>query len=311
VKNALEATMKQVVPSPLKEGAKSLLRGWGIVTSGSRQLPDFLLIGTKRGGTTSMFNYLLQHPLVAPMFPASQLKSPHYFDINYGKGLAWYRSHFPTSAYRARLQRRHGRPPVAGEASPYYLFHPLAAERVHATLPEVKLIVLLRDPVDRAFSHYRERVNAGTETLGFEEALEREPERLAGEVERILADPAYYGHAHDFCSYLARGRYLEQLRPWMERFGRERFLVLRSEDFYADVAGTYGRVLEFLSLPPFEPDSRRRHAVVAVRTPALAQATRERLAEYYAPHNRALEEYLGMDLGWTAPPTRRAANARP
>jgi hypothetical protein len=247
-----------------------------------------------------MFNYLLQHPLVAPMFPAQNLKSPHYFDINYGKGLAWYRSHFPTAAYRARLQRRHGRPPVAGEASPYYLFHPLAAERVHSALPDVRLIVLLRDPVDRAFSHYRERVNAGTETLGFEEAVEREPERLAGEVERIVADPAYYSHAHDFCSYLARGRYLEQLRPWMERFGRERCLVLRSEDFYANVAGTYGRVLEFLGLPPFDPDSRHRHAVVAVPTPPLAQVTRERLAEYYAPHNRALEEYLGMDFGWKA-----------
>jgi len=255
-----------------------------------------------------MFNYLLQHPLVAPMFPSFQnIKSPHYFDINYGKGLAWYRSHFSTRVYRAAAQWRHGRAPVAGEASPYYLFHPSAAERVHDILPAAKLVVLLRDPVDRAFSHYWERINAGTETLGFEQALEAEPERLAGEVERILADPGYYSVAHDYYSYLARGRYLEQLRPWIERFGRDSCLILRSEDFYANVGDTYGRVLGFLGLPPFHLTHMRRYSVVPMRPPALDPATRERLAEYYAPHNRALEAYLGMDLGWKSLPRQTAA----
>jgi hypothetical protein len=299
----VEQIAKKVVPVPVKEGAKRALRGLAVGTSPVRQLPDFLIIGTKRGGTTSLWRYLLQHPLIAPMFPATQnIKSPHFFDLNHGKGVAWYRSHFPSAAYRGRVQRRLGRPPVAGEASPYYLFHPLAARRAAEVVPGAKLIVLLRNPVDRAWSHYWERVNAGTETLSFEEAIESEPSRLAGEAERILADPSYNSAAHDHFSYLARGRYLEQLEPWLQRFPAERVCILRSEDFYANPSRTYQRALDFLGLPPAELDASSRYSVVPTsvrRVERMNEATRRRLVDFYAPHNRRLEAALGMDFGWS------------
>ncbi len=300
--NSLQTVAKNLAPTPAREGAKRALRAFAVGTSPLRQLPDFLIIGTKRGGTTSMFNYLLRHPLVTPMFPSAQnLKSAHYFDLHYGNGTAWYRSHFATAAYRARLRRRYGQPPVAGEASPYYLFHPHAPQRVQALLPQVKLIVLLRNPVDRAWSHYWERVSNGVEPLGFEEALHREDERLAGEVERMLADPLYNSPAHDYYSYLARGRYLEQLERWLQCFPREQFCILRSEDFYADPAKVYRQVLDFLELPPIDLGDWRRYSLVPSgvrRSERMSPATRRWLWELYADANRRLEAALGMRFGW-------------
>jgi hypothetical protein len=219
VPNRLRAVKKRI-PKPLKRAARSTLRTYGVRTSGQRDVPDFLIIGTKRGGTTSVWNWLVRHPHVAPMFPAAQqIKSPHYFDINFGRGLDWYRSHFPTRSSLAKTAQRTGFRPLTGEASPYYLFHPLVAERVAEVMPKAKLIVTLRNPADRAYSNYWERRGSDAEDLPtFEAALAAEEERLAGEVEKIKADPRYYSHHHDNHSYLARGRYLEQLQPWFERF---------------------------------------------------------------------------------------------
>src|SRR5262249_27856015 len=149
---------------------------------------DFVIIGTQRGGTTSLYRYLIDHPDVAG---AMLTKEVHYFDTNLRRGPGWYRAFFPTKAARDRHRRRTGRELVAGEASPYYLFHPLVPDRAHELLPDAKLVVMLRDPVERAFSHHGHEVELGYEQLGFAEALDREPERLAGELERMRADPAY------------------------------------------------------------------------------------------------------------------------
>ena len=138
----------QRVPKPVRRGLKTVIRAVYVMpTSPLRLLPDFLILGAQRCGTTSLYNYLAQHPSVGPLVLE---KGAHYFSTNYDKSLAWYRSHFPMK-WRAAAERRHGRPFVTGEGSPYYLFHPLAAQRVAKTLPHVKLLVMLRDPVERAY----------------------------------------------------------------------------------------------------------------------------------------------------------------
>ena len=106
-------------------------------------------------------------------------------------GLRWYRSHFPLEAGGRHIARPGLRPAIAGEASPYYLFHPLAAERLARDFPAIRIIVNLRDPVERAYSHYKEATYHGRETLSFEAALDAEDERLRGEAERIVAEPGY------------------------------------------------------------------------------------------------------------------------
>ena len=270
--------------SPVRRAAKAVLRGYGVATSGLRRGPDFLIIGAKRGGTTSMYNYLAGHPSVAPLFPAPQrIKGVHYFDTNFHRGRAWYRSHFPIGGRGTT---------VVGEGSPYYLGHPHAATRAAEAVPDAKLILLLRHPVDRAYSHYRERVRNRAETLSFEEAIDREPERLASEVERMRADPAYVSWEHEHHGYLAQSRYDELLPAWLDRFPRERFLILRSEDLYRDPADVYERALAFLGLPPHVPGSFPPFNLHP-KDP-MADATRRRLLERLEPTAPRVEELLDM-----------------
>src|SRR5439155_7010676 len=143
------------------------------------------------------------------------------FDLNYHRGIDWYRSRFPTEGYRRRVRRRRGVGQVVGEASPDYLFHPHVPARVASALPAVKLIVLLRNPVDRAFSHYWHQAKRGFEDLSFQEAVAQEPSRLNGELERVISDERYVSFERHHHSYLARGRYAEQLEVWFDLFPRQ------------------------------------------------------------------------------------------
>lgn len=278
-----------------KSFAKAGLRGYGRLTAPFREIPDFVIIGAKRGGTTSLYRYLSEHPCVVPNFPRRlNVKGPHFFDTNYHRGLLWYRSHFASRLHRRRLERYLTDRAVVGESSPYYLFHPHAPLRAAETIPDAKLIVLLRNPVDRAYSHYRERVRHGAETLTFEEAIEREPERLAGEVERMFENERYTSFAHEHLSYLSQSRYLEPIRRWLQRYPHDRILVLLSEDLYRDPPATYARTLDFLGLRPYEP-----RAFVAYNfhpSSPMNPGTRQLLLQHFRAHNSQLAEYLGMDL---------------
>ena len=253
----------------------------------SRLLPSFIVFGSQRCGTTSLYHYLTQHPCIA----ASLRKEVHFFDHHYTKGESWYRAHFPTVAEQKSAQHL-----ITGEASPYYIFHPLVASRVAAMLPDVKLIALLRNPIDRAHSHYYHERKKGAEPLSFAEAIEREPERLRGEREKIIADPNYYGFSHHHHSYLTRGIYVDQLKVWMEHFRREQFLIIKSEDFYSDPGTTTQRIFEFLDLPPQPAQDYRNYNSNSYKK--MDGAMRSELIEFYQPHNARLAEYLGMSFDW-------------
>lgn len=264
-----------------RAGGRSVDRAYRRVTAARRPLPDYLIIGAQRAGTASLHDFLSAHPSVAP--PSK--KEVHYFSLNATRSLDWYRSHFPSGAR------------VTGEASPYYLFHPRVPGQVARVLPEVKIIVLLRNPIDRAHSHYTHERVFGREPLEFEEALAREPERLAGEEERLISDPAYNSFEHQRYSYLARGAYAEQLRRWLGHFPPERLFLVSSEEFRADPADTVLAVERFLGLEPYVPeDLARRH--VNTYQP-MGEDLRERLRRHFAPSNAALFELIGRDLNWS------------
>src|SRR5437588_3272367 len=221
---------------------EKLYRG---ITSSLRVLPDFLIIGTQRGGTTALYHYLKTHPCIVATTPSDT----HFFDKKYSKGLRWYQAHFPTLWEKAYAQQVRKRPLVTGEASSSYLFYPLAPKRVAESLPYVKLIVLLRNPVDRAYSQYYHAVEHSYGTLSFEEAVRDEEERIAKERARVLEDGRYDSYAFRHLSYLSRGIYIDQLQVWMSLFPREQFLILKSEDLYADPATACKQVLTFLNIP--------------------------------------------------------------
>jgi hypothetical protein len=282
------------VPDGLKQIVKTGIRACTVRTSGLRMLPDYLIIGAQRAGTTSLYLYLTHHPCVAPVVIG---KGVHYFDVDFDKGPRWYRGHFPVAARRYLSKVGRDMPLITGEGSPYYLFHPLVPGRVADLLPEVRLVVLLRDPVGRAYSHYQHFVRRGIETLPtFEQALQAEPERLEGEVEKLDRDPLYPAYNYQHFSYVARGMYADQLQRWSSFFPRDRMLILQSESFFADPAAAYARVLDFLDLPP-RPLAN--HEVFNAGTyDGLAPATLRRLRGLFAEPNRRLYEFLGQDYGW-------------
>jgi hypothetical protein len=198
--------------------------------------------------------------------------------------------------YKAYTAVKSGQKPITGEATPYYMFHPLAPKRISDLVPQAKFIALLRNPVDRAYSHYQHVVRKGIETLSFEEAIEAEPERLRGEREKMIADERYRGLKYGFHSYLARGIYVDQLRVWFDLFPREQLLILNSESFFSDQATTFGTVLKFLNLPGYKLRTTRKSNVG--RYSQMNPATREKLIKYFKPYNEQLYKLLGQEYNW-------------
>jgi hypothetical protein len=271
---------------------------WGLTTAGrplhrARLLPGFIIAGAERCGTTSMFAVLRQHPAV--FNGTLPRKEVHYFDNKYGRGLAWYRCHFPLTL-RARLAARGAGTPVAFEATANYMFHPLAPERIHRDLPGARLLVMVRDPVERAYSAHAHQVGFGYETEPFERALELEDSRLEGEAERIADEPGYESLAFDHHTYRSRGYYADQLDRLASIFGRDQIHVVDSGDFFADPGPCYDRVLDFLGLlhhgrPAFTPQNTRPRA-------PMPDSLRAELEEHFRPHDERLAAWLGSEPSW-------------
>jgi len=237
------------------------------------RLPDFVVIGAQKAGTTSLHAALAQHPQL--FLPST--KELHYFSSGFDQPLASYGAHFGP----ARADQ------VCGEATPYYLFHPAAPQRLAACLPQARLIVLLRDPVARSLSHYFHAIRRGNETLPLEAALAAEPERLAG-AEAMLQLPGGAHRAHQTQSYLARSRYDQQVPRFAAWQQAGRLLVLRSEMLFLEATATLERVLAFLGLPPADaagltlPRQNSGDGEAAGVSTAQRQALRDQLAPTYA-----------------------------
>lgn len=296
--NTALITMKSLLPPPLKP---VLRKGLTHLAGGVRVMPDFIIIGAQRAGTSSLYWYLMEHPCVIP----AARKEVRFFDVNFQRGVNWYRTFFPSRLYKHYVMHMRRQDFLTGEASPYYLFHPHAPRRILETIPHVKLIVSLRNPVDRAYSHYHLEVRRGAETLSFEDALKLETQRLAGEREKMLEDDTYTSFNHFHYSYLSKGIYVDQLKVWLDLFPKEQVLVLKSEEFFTD-SSSITRVLEFLQLPDWRLPGKRSFnylkpgsvAHPPERNPSMNATTRKRLSEYFAPHNQRLYDYLGVNFGW-------------
>lgn len=281
VENARHMLTSSLNPAPsLRHRVE---RAWRLATSPVRVLPDFLILGAKKCGTTALYSYLIEHPAIT----SALRKEVHFFDGRYGYGPLWYRSFFPTHASRWR-----GR--LTGEATPDYLYHTFTAERIHSILPDVRLIALLRNPIDRAYSFYNHNLRAGLESLSFEEAIAAEPGRL----EQDSPHPASngFGFARNNFSYLARGRYVDQLKVWLEHFPPDQLLLLATEELHTDSEGTLRKTLDFLGLPYAAPAAFRR--MNAAPYPAMNPATRAELSIRMQPDNERLYELVGRDFGW-------------
>jgi hypothetical protein len=254
-------------------------------------LPDFLIIGAPKCGTTSLYYLLTEHPHIVP----AAAKELHFFSSHFDLGIEWYRRCFP------RPTHKDGRSTITGEATPSYLADLYAPAKVAEVVPQARLIVLLRNPVDRAYSHYQMGRRKGWETTAtFEEAVGTEHAvRPLGEGEATSGSKNSITLGDDSW-YLSGGIYVDQLARWSSIFYDEQMLVLRSEDFSSRPEETLKRVLGFLELPDWEPEARELHSKLhsGGYEQEMRPATRRRLEAYFEPHNRRLYTFLGEDFGW-------------
>ena len=260
-----------------------------------RVLPNLLVIGAQRCGTSSLYKYLGSHPEVA----ASLRKETRYFTLYFDKGEEWYRAHFPLRSLAGSSAR------VVFEATPDYMLDPRCAERVIRSAVRCKIVVILRDPVERAFSHYLHHRRLGQEPLSFEEALEQEESRLAPY--RVVLEEdwdAPLPKEWQRYSYVTRGLYAEQLEPWYARFGADSILVLHSEDLFRKPAEVFDGLCAFLGISPWVPTDRRNHSYIG--TPGRSRSTVEMpaperawLEKRFREPNRRLFELLGRSYDWS------------
>ena len=263
-----------------------------LMTSSLRTLPDFLVIGGQKCGTTSLHRYMRLHPNIISPYK----KDSGYFDANYYRGFAWYRAFFPLQSQMDKL-RAGGGHFTTGEVTTTYIHHPLAAERAGKTLPQsVKIIALLREPAARAYSHYQHMVRTGRETLSFKDAISMEDERLNGIVERVMEGGDEALRTYRNYSYKSRGRYAEQLKRWLAKFPRENFLLLKSEDLFQNPDETSKLAYELLGIPDHKLD-KYENANPGKYSDADAKIIAE-LKEYFRPYNQELYKLVGMDFGW-------------
>lgn len=261
-------------------------------------LPDFYIVGFAKCGTTSLFEYLMQHPDVLH----SVGKEIDYFGEYYSRGVNWYKVCFPLKLQKVMAEKANGRKCITGEATPRYIDHPHAPFRIKKITPNAKFIVLLRNPIDRAFSNYTMNVNSSLEsereTLSFEKALEKEKERTKNEYEKMQKNKGCFSWNYYLYAYLAQGIYIDKIKIWTEIFPRKQLLILQSEKFFHDPAKKYLKVLDFLGIPEWNPKEFKIFKSGKYQEKNIDPKLRKKLSEFFRPHNEKLYEFLGERFDW-------------
>jgi len=243
------------------------------------KFPDFIIVGGQRCGTTTLYNNLISNSDVT----AATQKEIHFFDNHYHEGLTWYKNQFKKSL-------------CTGESTPYYIFHPHSLRRISNDIPNVKIIILLRNPVDRAYSHYWFESREKNEHLSFEDAINEEPARLKGELDKMINDENYYSFAHQHFSYLTRGIYISQLKNVFRYFKKNQILIISSENFFKNPSNTLKQVSNFLEISdnykfPIKVYNKSNNIT-------MNENTRNKLEKYFVKYNKELYNFLGNDFDW-------------
>lgn len=264
------------------------------ITGFSHILPDFLIIGFPKCGTTSLYEYLLQHPDIHPPIG----KEIDYFDRLYYKGINWYKVRFPFKLHRFFRKNFFHRQFLTGEATPRYIKHPHSIYRIKNITPNAKFIVLLRNPIDRAYSHYNMNINNGYEYQSFESSIKIEEDRIKGRFEKMKNNPNFYSWDYDLFTYLTDGIYFDKLQIWFNTFPKNQFLIIQSEEFLKNPSKIYYQTLEFLNLDKWEPNHFKLYKKRSYKENKIEPEFRKYLQEFYKPHNEKLFKLIGKRYDW-------------
>jgi hypothetical protein len=247
-----------------------------LLTSPFRMLPDFMVIGFPKCGTTSLYGFLTKHPSICAAFQ----KETTFFTLSYRRGMLWYRAFFPT-VIEKRFSELRGRKFITGEASPGYVYFPDIHGKIFRMNPKIRLIALMRNPVDRAYSNYMHLVRRG-----YDKSME---EAIQDDVENKQARPPSY-------NILTGGIYFEPLKCLLEVVPRGQVLLLKAEDFFDNPKKITNECFRFLGLPEHELGGYPK--LNKGEYGGMDAETRARLEEFYRPHNAMLYRLVGRDFGW-------------
>jgi len=270
----------------------SIGRAFQMATSSIRTLPNFIIIGSSKSGTWAIHNYLLQHPDVD-----YSARNIHFFEYAYSNKISWYKSHFPTKLYKSLVESIHKRKCLMSEHTSTYLHHPLIPQRVKDGIPDVKLIVSLRNPIDRAYSNYHMFVRIGTEKRTFEDAVFSEIKRIEiiKENDNFQIKNPNFSNCIEF-NYLRHGTYVDKLENWLKFFRREQFCIVENKDLSKNPQQVLDKIFEFLNVPHFKLRQEERWNVGKYKK--MKESTRKTLEDFFKPYNERLYKLLGQNFSW-------------
>jgi len=273
--------------NPYKFSLKKFYRN---LTSGSRVLPDFIIIGAGRAGTTALYTYLIQHPSIITAYtdndaPVADL---HFFEYMISDKISWYKSHFPRKSKNSF---------VTGEFTSTYMYHKKVPERIFNLIPKIKLIVILRNPVDKAYSTYNQQSHFNEVTSSFEETIKAEFARI----DLIKNHTEYTNNNPNFDNYveyniIRHGIYFNYLEKWFKIFPKKQIFVVDSNELENFPQQVLNKVFEFLNLSPHEIPNLAK--VNVGKYSSMTESTRKSLIEFYKPHNAKLNDLLGTNFDW-------------
>ena len=259
------------------------------ITGFIRVIPDFLVIGAKRCGTTSLYQHLPEHPCIS--------KSPHdnmgFFNDNFHLGVNWYKSFFPTTFTRNKIKSKFGGF-LAFDVTTKYMEEESTANNVYQTKPNMKIVVILRNPVDRAYSQYHLSVRQTAERRSFEDVVEENMNRLNKESHEHYEIKPKFSVKED--NYLKKGLYALQLRYWLKIFPRKSILIMSTEEFESNQQAIYNKIFGFLNISQFEIKNTEKMEKGSY--PQMKSETRSLLLDYFRSHNNELFKLINKKFDW-------------
>ena len=259
-------------------------------TSSSRALPNFIIIGAVRCGTTSLYQNICEHPNVI----SAKQDEIGFFDSNFHLGLNWYKSFFPKNDELKKLKEEKG-VGITGEDTPFYLWNELVCDRILKTVPDCKLIIILRNPVNRAYSNYQLSIRNGKENLSFKEVIDIEKKQLANDG-IYLDNKINLGKFKHPRSNLIKGWYYEQVKMWIEKFPQNQILVISTEELENKPQETMDIVFNFLKLPKYKMKQFQKLKFVKYQN--MNYETKKELLKYFEPKNERLFSLINKEFNW-------------
>ena len=259
------------------------------ITGPFRVLPDFIIIGSMKCGTTSLYYDICEHPCVS----AAAYDEIGFFDSNFHLGLNWYRSMFPTKGQIEDIKHKEG-VAITGEDTPFYFWNPIAAKRIQKLLPNTKLIIILRNPIDRAYSEYQDLASNKSNFPSFETVIENEMNSQRNNTDIITEENFEVFNQKN--SYLLKGIYVDQLKIWTSLFPKEQIFILSTENLNSDPISALGSVFQYLNLPDYKiknPQHQKQKKYSPMKT-----ETRNELIEFFKPHNERLFKMINKKFDW-------------